>query len=494
MFVVLQHSWHDYLVKFLKAQVLQSDATAKLVQTFTDLLALRLSLHLRMEPPAPSSPHHRIRSSIACSRCRKSKIKCLNTGPNTICKACAASARECVYPAPTVAGVKRESDSGERTEPKRQRVRKSEAITTDASASIGPNQRELVDALDSSVLTPKVWQEVFDLFQLHFATDLPFLHAPTFLSTLCEEGKARLEPVVKRATPDHEDEERLPGTEMVLLGLLSLTARFHSGLIAFHSVDEKAPNPIAASEYYAVQLRSLLVGDKGVYIGQPILQKIQALLMLGLHEWGICKGIKAWIHVGLAIRMAQAMGLQFDDDQDDEPWTHSSTMRIEAHHLGVGSNGDHPHDPTSSEAFIEEEARRRTFWSCFIMDRYLSSGKYRPAMLSIDDVRLQLPASEHSFAFGERVCTNLIGGQCSGSGARAKRKAHMFSKHKLKPGDRDRREGTHEVNGKCCEEADRDGPQIPCEIGADEGLLSRFIRMVEIWGDIAKWSCAGGRR
>ena len=32
------------------------------------------------------------------------------------------------------------------------------------------------------------------------------------------------------------------------------------------------------------------------------------------------------------------------------------------------------------------------------------------------------------------------------------------------------------------------------EIGADEGLVSRYIKMLEIFGEVIKWSCAGGRR
>ena len=32
------------------------------------------------------------------------------------------------------------------------------------------------------------------------------------------------------------------------------------------------------------------------------------------------------------------------------------------------------------------------------------------------------------------------------------------------------------------------------EVGAEESVLSRVIRIIRIWGSIAKWSCAGGRR
>jgi hypothetical protein len=47
----------------------------------------------------PETP--RMRSSIACVRCRRSKVKCLNEGVNTPCRACKVGGRECVYPTST---------------------------------------------------------------------------------------------------------------------------------------------------------------------------------------------------------------------------------------------------------------------------------------------------------------------------------------------------------------------------------------------------------
>ncbi|PSN73150.1 hypothetical protein BS50DRAFT_180520 [Corynespora cassiicola Philippines] len=41
---------------------------------------------------------HRMRSSIACTRCRRSKIKCENQGVGSQCKACHGQGRECTYP------------------------------------------------------------------------------------------------------------------------------------------------------------------------------------------------------------------------------------------------------------------------------------------------------------------------------------------------------------------------------------------------------------
>ena len=454
-----------------------------------------------MEIPIPSPTHPRMRSSIACARCRRSKIKCVNTGIQSTCKACDASGRECIYPTP-VAGMggvmKREGETSEKVEAKKQRMRKSKTNVGDKGSSVGSlvsrkDELSAADALDPTVLTQTVWHEVFELFQLHFSTDLPFLHGPTFLNPLSKAASS-LSTMTASALEPLEENDELPGNKMLLLGLLALTARFHPRLVAHHSSSSSShtADPVAASEYYARALRALLVGEKGVYIGQPNLEKVQALLMLGLHEWGMCKGIKAWIHVGLAIRMAQAMGLQFEDGLDDEPWALSSATRIEAQHLGVRTGREYPLDPSSSEAFINEEIRRRTFWSCFVMDRYLSSGKYRPTMLTTEDIRIQLPSSDNAFAFGERVCTSLITGDCSGGEARVRMRTRAFSNV--------RRRGSLGANTKSTSYSDTarlysrgkmesDGDvKIACEVGSDESILSRFIRIVEIWGKTAKVS------
>lgn len=58
----------------------------------------------------------RMRSSIACARCRRSKVKCVNNGVGTQCRACETSGRECTYPIPNSnggGGAKRSGDGGE---------------------------------------------------------------------------------------------------------------------------------------------------------------------------------------------------------------------------------------------------------------------------------------------------------------------------------------------------------------------------------------------
>jgi len=56
------------------------------------------------------APAQRMRSSIACVRCRRSKVKCVNNGVNTTCRSCDSGGRECTYPVP-VSGSRKREDS-----------------------------------------------------------------------------------------------------------------------------------------------------------------------------------------------------------------------------------------------------------------------------------------------------------------------------------------------------------------------------------------------
>lgn len=215
--------------------------------------------------------------------------------------------------------------------------------------------------------------------------------------------------------------------------------------------------------------------------------------MLGLHEWGMCRGARAWLTIGNAIRSAQAMGLQYELDLDDEPMSRSLALNCEAERMGVNgrrASTDRPKD--EGDAFTQQEIRRRTFWSCYIMDRYLSSGKYRPQMLHAKELRIQLPASERSFLFAEKVRTLMLGEEGAGVAGRAEvqshRQASVMLGTTLTPEPQMVRSP---MNGAMQETDDEKGR---LEVGGDEGLLSRYIKILEIYGKVVKWSCAGGRR
>src|SRR5690606_14380399 len=117
-----------------------------------------------------------------------------------------------------------------------------------------------------------------------------------------------------------------PDVNLVLLGILTLTARFHADLVkyvaAIASTGSSRSRPAAgradpnsASEFYAAALTTALGSLPGA-ITLVSVERVQAFLMLGLYEWTRNRpqaGVNAWMYVGTAIRMAQALRLGSGD-------------------------------------------------------------------------------------------------------------------------------------------------------------------------------------
>ncbi|KAF1989429.1 hypothetical protein K402DRAFT_272454 [Aulographum hederae CBS 113979] len=457
-----------------------------------------------------------MRSSIACARCRRSKVKCVNNGVNTTCRACETTGRECTYPSPATGGggggggvARREgslsrslgAEGGSTGEtPRRYRPKKTAPAQPIHTAS-KDSHRAIIDALDPNLLTPKLWIELFEIYQTHFSTDIPFLHPPTFLKPLRQSALAQPPPQPQgfSHSPDQAAPIFPPASPVLLLAFLSLTARFHPQLVSHHSPASasRPSNPIIASEYYAAAARSRLSGNLGDALGTPDLERVQALLMLTLHDWGNCNGAKAWVSLGVAIRYAQILGLHYERDLDDQPYALSNMLTVEADRLGMESRIQPARPGSKSNSLIEEEIRRRTFWSCYIMDRYISSGKYRPQMIHNEQVRIQLPSSDRAFLFGEKVRTLTIGEDESdahfrGEGYGSRRTSLLLTNGGLS-GSVSAYPATPMSQDSRAHPEQRDDPGR-WEAGADEGVLSRYIRVTELYGKLVKWSLSGGRR
>lgn len=386
-----------------------------------------------------------MRSSIACLRCRKSKIKCDNDGGSSPCETCIKQGKDCTYPEATPippkrsdppAGIKSERDAGS----DRKRLKKLEDVSRAEGQYSAAAHAD--DVLSAHYLTPKLWSEVFDIYRLHFATELPFLHIPTLKENMGNKFRANQ----KDASPD---------TNLVLLGVLTLTARFHPDLVKYatHTASSQAgtiksrpaqnkPDSSAASEYFAEALRKAL-GPLGTTMTTASVERVQAFLMLGLYEWSQVQpktgGLGAWMYVGVAIRMAQALGLGFGDKPDPK-------SRARANRSNKSSP---PSIPASQpELMIAKEIKRRTMFSCLILDRLLACGKERVPTIRSEDLQIQLPCNEWAFDLSKDVRTGFLNGS---------------------PDD----QGPRDVE--------------------DDSVLSRFVRLVDLWGEISKFSFAGGR-
>ncbi|KAI1763748.1 hypothetical protein GGR53DRAFT_354518 [Hypoxylon sp. FL1150] len=380
----------------------------------------------KMRPP--------MRSSIACTRCRKSKIKCENHGGCPPCDSCIKTGKECNFNKPDPppppkrtdppTGVRQERDGGS----DRKKLKKID----DMSKVDNQKTNEYADdVLAAPFLTEDLWEQVLDIYKLHFAPELPFLHLPTMKEKL---GR-------KRKLSQQESDSEL---NLVLLGVLTLTARHHSDLVKYlaHICNNQPGNartrpvqtaldPAAASEYYA-DILTMALGPLRTAMKVASVERVAALLMLGLYEWSQIGpksgGLGAWMYVGAAIRMAQFLRLGFGD---------------------VPEPGDKPAEPQrrgsfqQSQVALDKEIGRRTMFSCFILDRMLACGKERVSIVNAEDLQIQLPCSEDKFDLAMEVPTGFL---------------------------RDR-----------------------TRHGLDDSVLSRFIQLVDIWGEISKYSSAGGR-
>ncbi|KAJ5305088.1 Mitochondrial import inner membrane translocase subunit Tim54 [Penicillium atrosanguineum] len=146
--------------------------------------------------------------------------------------------------------------------------------------------------------------------------------------------------------------------------ILALTARFSP----WSSIEE--------SRTYQTRAREFLRKDSN----EVSLHVVQAYLIHCVYEVGCGFESSAWIHLGNAIRMAQILRL--------------SVMDKPSSNFDWGRPVRNP-----SEDAITVELKRRTFWSCFFLDKLLSNGRDRPSIIDEKDICCHLPVSEEDLIF-----------------------------------------------------------------------------------------------
>ncbi|KAJ8132832.1 hypothetical protein O1611_g793 [Lasiodiplodia mahajangana] len=107
----------------------------------------------------------------------------------------------------------------------------------------------------------------------------------------------------------------------------------------------------------------------------PSLSLIQCFLIMAIYEWGEGIGYSAWMYAGIAARMAQV-------------YRATKTEMIERD------------SKATSNTPILSEVEIRTMWTYFAIDKLLSCGKQRPAMMKPEDIEVRMPQSEEDFVFG----------------------------------------------------------------------------------------------
>ncbi|KAF2114275.1 fungal-specific transcription factor domain-containing protein [Lophiotrema nucula] len=135
-----------------------------------------------------------------------------------------------------------------------------------------------------------------------------------------------------------------------------------------YSTDPFFEDKVAAVSAYASQSwKSIVMPWNGIQ-SENELTIVQTILLLAIIDYTDGRTQASWIKVGLAIRLAQDFRLMAEPDKELSP--------------------------------IQQEERRRVFWSFYLCDKLISCGRERPAAILDDQCKLQLPGDENEWRAG----------------------------------------------------------------------------------------------
>ncbi|KAF2666212.1 hypothetical protein BT63DRAFT_434093 [Microthyrium microscopicum] len=334
-----------------------------------------------------------MRNPVACASCRTSKRQCIHNN-RPPCKRCKDRGDTCVFPPPGTSAMYRQRKSLS--------VNRVGSDRSDGGqiGRMGEEVSQLLRSPGSSAMVDLSKHSPYEYFTdevknsfLRCSYKWCFYHTPSLLRGF------------RKKTVD----------DAIMWAILALAIRFSKQAPAPFST------PLEASNAFSAYAKSLVLP----FVEEPTLSRIQILLMITGHSWGAGEGHRAWTYLGMAIRMAQYLEL-FDDD------------------TSAGSDVIASSEVTQ-EAFKLVEERRRTAWTCFLMDSLLSGGKKRRRALSERDMRIPLPCEATLFHFLEptrcykldQVPKNIILGQ----------ETHL-------------------------------------------DIVGHSMRIAGVWGDVARWACS----
>ncbi|KJZ73210.1 hypothetical protein HIM_07407 [Hirsutella minnesotensis 3608] len=339
-----------------------------------------------------------MRSSLSCDACRRSKIKCVNSG-SPPCQRCEKSGiADCALSRPRPLASRPASNGGSIDGRSRKRS---------SSAAASPRKNDVLRQLDSppvprsvsAAATPRpapvCKESVADVpgetppFVAPMDIDAHLVGLPegvvlkalnVFINSYPELAVLHLPTLVQdlRTTRSFEGRALLGAVLAVTKAQLAVLSASWAGTLL-------------SREEYAGYAKNALAG----FIFQPPkVQVVQALLIITLHEWGSRDFHKAWMYCGIAIRIMQAI--------------HSS--RVAPHRLDSATAN---HDGNDAVTLAIET---RAYWSCFIMDCMVNSGTYNPPMLPMSEMqklKVARPLGVVDFAFPpENVPPFISADQC----------------------------------------------------------------------------------
>ncbi|KAI9891126.1 MAG: hypothetical protein M1814_003325 [Vezdaea aestivalis] len=337
----------------------------------------------------------RKRLPLACIGCRKKKVRCSGETPS--CAHCNRSRIPCVYRAtPRKASprfdymamldkrIRRMEERLNKTMPKFSRGKRQVL-----RGLLKPGQRT-VPTMTSTIESSQQALRAFD--KDSFKHKHPFAKSQSIGDTDEDDYRPSIMVEGRESLPSRDIQECLVDTffdyvygqayliihrptflrkfaagatpPVILLAMCAVSARF-----AEHSEITGEPRFLRGQKW-AKAARKIVLRR----FDEPDITILIALIVLCLDDFGCCNGGRSWMFGGMAIRMAFALNLHYDLEVEPP----STSAHIAAKH-------------------IDREQRRRLLWSCFLLDRFTSSGTGRPIFISESWLHTPLPIAEDNF-------------------------------------------------------------------------------------------------
>ncbi|KAG2057972.1 hypothetical protein BDR06DRAFT_951074 [Suillus hirtellus] len=178
----------------------------------------------------------------------------------------------------------------------------------------------------------------------------------------------------KSPSPFHRARRNI--SPLLLLSMFSIAERYSPS-------SSLPPSPPAPSSPLSVREPTPMwtAGDKYFNVAKKLLDNtyassmpstVQALLLLGYREIGIGAMAQAWVYTGMAVRMAQDLGMHRAADG----WARAEVGRL------FGPR--------------ELQERRRIWWGCVVLDGYVSTYIGRPLAIFERDYDTLLPGEDEA--------------------------------------------------------------------------------------------------
>ncbi|KAH7324507.1 fungal-specific transcription factor domain-containing protein [Stachybotrys elegans] len=304
------------------------------------------------------------RESMNCKSCRKRKIKCNRLRP--ACEACQVFQCPCIYDAvPKKRGPKTDVLEAllkrvDGLEAKlKEKNAQEQSSSSGAVAEASPNETE---SASGDTAEPSAKRPALEGQSSPSSREIPVFspdpNVPRDSSTPPVQTDALLDTYFSRfhAKPYHILDESSVRQRMQLSQLPGYLCQAISAVAARYT-----PHPggyqsaVKLSEEFAARSRGEINTD------EPSVDALQALLLLVIAFTAAGKGKKAYMLMTSAIGMAMALELHRELD---------AQARVTP---------------------VEREMRRRLFWSCYLLDRYMACGSRRPSLISDKTIMLRLP-------------------------------------------------------------------------------------------------------